>query len=339
MHNVAEARSEDDGGSMLERLGVSAEAEAVYWAMLKHPTWDVEEVAEALSLPESRVREALGFLAERAMIQPAAGRPGMLRAVSPKLGLTALLAHVEAELSERQQYFATVRASIVAVADAYDNGHERDEVVRLDGLDAVRDRLAELARTARHECATFTAGNALPPTAIESGKSLNQLALERGVAIRNIYQESSRNDPATLAYATWMASIGGRSRTVATVPMRLTLIDREIALLPLDVTDSSKGALEIRSGSMVAALCLLFDQTWELATPFGETPQLDEHGLNPQELTVLRLLNAGHTDESVGRKLGVSGRTARRIVADLMKRLGVESRFQAGAEAVRRGWL
>ena len=32
-------------------------------------------------------------------------------------------------------------------------------------------------------------------------------------------------------------------------------------------------------------------------------------------------------------------RTVRRRVADLMDELGADSRFQAGVEAVRRGWL
>ena len=38
-------------------------------------------------------------------------------------------------------------------------------------------------------------------------------------------------------------------------------------------------------------------------------------------------------------KLGLSLRTVRRRVADLMTELGADSRFQAGVEAARRGWL
>ena len=47
----------------------------------------------------------------------------------------------------------------------------------------------------------------------------------------------------------------------------------------------------------------------------------------------------GHTDESAARKLGLSVRTIQRMMSELTGRLGAESRFQAGAEAVRRGWL
>jgi len=37
--------------------------------------------------------------------------------------------------------------------------------------------------------------------------------------------------------------------------------------------------------------------------------------------------------------MGLSLRTVRRRVAELMIELGVDTRFQAGAEAAKRGWL
>lgn len=40
-----------------------------------------------------------------------------------------------------------------------------------------------------------------------------------------------------------------------------------------------------------------------------------------------------------GRKMGISGRTVRRIMADLMQRLNAESRFEAGMKAAKNGWL
>ncbi|MFB7292574.1 LuxR C-terminal-related transcriptional regulator [Actinacidiphila glaucinigra] len=54
---------------------------------------------------------------------------------------------------------------------------------------------------------------------------------------------------------------------------------------------------------------------------------------------VVRLLASGLTDEAIGRKLGLSDRTVRRIVAELMQQIGADSRFQAGVKMVRLGWL
>ena len=54
---------------------------------------------------------------------------------------------------------------------------------------------------------------------------------------------------------------------------------------------------------------------------------------------LLQQLAAGAQDEQIARRLGVSLRTVRRRVADLMSELGAESRFQAGVEASKRGWI
>ncbi|GAA2391701.1 helix-turn-helix transcriptional regulator [Dactylosporangium salmoneum] len=324
---------------MLESVGLTAEAESVYLAMLKQPLWGVDELVGALGLPEGTVRQALDLLAERALVRAGQGGPDALHVVSPQAGLIDLLAQAEAELADRQRQIELTRVTISAIAAQHDHHRRRDEIVRIEETLAVRDRLVELSRTMTTECLTFTAGSELTAEAIEAGRPLNQDALERGVAMRNVYQESVRNEPTMFAFAKWMAELGGHSRTVPVVPLRMIIVDRRVALIPIEADRPQLGALEIRSEGAVAALCLLFEQVWDYATPFGEKPRVNERGLSPQEQALLRLLDAGHTDESAGRKLGLSARTVRRIVAELADRLGVDSRFQAGAEAVRKGWL
>jgi DNA-binding CsgD family transcriptional regulator len=65
----------------------------------------------------------------------------------------------------------------------------------------------------------------------------------------------------------------------------------------------------------------------------------DEQALSAAELLLLALLADGLKDEAVARALGVSVRTVRRMVAELMHRLDARSRFQAALLAQRKGWL
>ncbi|MFK0169623.1 helix-turn-helix transcriptional regulator [Streptomyces sp. NPDC090306] len=58
-----------------------------------------------------------------------------------------------------------------------------------------------------------------------------------------------------------------------------------------------------------------------------------------RERLVLQLLADGHLDEGIARRLNVSVRTCRRIIAALMDRLDARSRFQAGVIAASRGWM
>lgn len=58
-----------------------------------------------------------------------------------------------------------------------------------------------------------------------------------------------------------------------------------------------------------------------------------------EELTIIRMLAKGLTDEVVAQRVGISKRTYRRRLKAAMRKLGASSRFEAGAAAVRKGWL
>ena len=58
--------------------------------------------------------------------------------------------------------------------------------------------------------------------------------------------------------------------------------------------------------------------------------------LSPREAECLRLSAHGNTDGDIGRKLGISARTARFHIENAKKKLGVATRVQAVAEALRR---
>jgi DNA-binding NarL/FixJ family response regulator len=48
---------------------------------------------------------------------------------------------------------------------------------------------------------------------------------------------------------------------------------------------------------------------------------------------------AGLNDGKIARRTGMSTTTVRRHIAAIVNRLGVSSRFAAGAAAHRRGWI
>jgi DNA-binding NarL/FixJ family response regulator len=119
----------------------------------------------------------------------------------------------------------------------------------------------------------------------------------------------------------------------------MILVDRRLALIPLDPSNTRKGALYVTGAGLVASMLALFDQVWQIATPLGAAHDPDRDGLSAQERALLKLLAEGRTDEAAATRLGVSARTARRMMADLMERLHACSRFEAGMKAAQRGWL
>lgn len=130
---------------------------------------------------------------------------------------------------------------------------------------------------------------------------------------------------------------GERVRVLASVPFRLGVMGKTAALISEDFGVHDGRRLVIRNSSMVGALTLLFELLWERAIP---VPGLegDATAASNQRRLLLEQLASGAKDEQIARTLGLSLRTVRRRVADLLRELGVDSRFQGGVEAVRRGW-
>jgi DNA-binding CsgD family transcriptional regulator/sugar-specific transcriptional regulator TrmB len=324
---------------LLEVLGLEPDVEAVYRQLLERPEMGVREISAHLCLPEESVRRALDDLADLRLLRPGESDEQYLT-VSPEVGLGVLLSRIELELGAQQRQLETARSSVTSLIARYGQQRHAPEIIQqLFGLEAVRLRLEQLAETARTECLSFFPGGAQRPDVMESSKPLDQMALERGVSLRTLYQDSFRNDPGTREYVHWLSTLGGETRTVPSLPMLMVLVDREVALVPLDPEDARKGALEIRSRGVVEALHVLFTRFWDAGIPWYEQDGPDSTGLSRRDRELMYLLASGHTDEAIGKKLGVSLRTVRRTVSNLMARLEARSRFEAGVLAARAGWL
>lgn len=323
---------------MFDVLGMDATTEVVYREMLVHPQDGVADLIRRLQLTEQAVLTALDTLSELALVRHSSEEPQNFHAVDPHLAAEILLARQRAELAAQQQRVQEAQAAVVQLKSEFTQEGVRDELHRLEGVDCVRDYLATLYDRVEDELLTFAPGGAQTAANVRSSQPLAEDLLEHGVQMRTVYLDSARNDPATVAHADWLAALGGRIRTVPSLPNRMIICDRKIAVIATDPDDTAAGAVVLQTAGVVSSLYALFESVWQSAQPMGATASpADAQGLSPQQVEVLRLLSLGHTDESVAARLGVSARTARRIATKLMGHLGARSRFQAGVHAVARG--
>jgi DNA-binding CsgD family transcriptional regulator len=328
---------------MLQELGLSQDADDVYRAMIARPSLGVAGLCTQLGLAEVRVREALDELVQHDLLRESRETAGALRPVSPQVALDAMVRRQEQALILRQQELAEHRAAIaLAVAEFAELQPNKPDPLcqRLVGLDAIQARLEILAAELADECLSAMPGGAQSQASLDASRPLDLNALSRGISVLTLYQDSMRNDPATFAYAQWLTDLGGQVRAAPVLPPRLLVFDRSVAVLPIDPANTRLGALCTREPGIVASLAAVFEQAWHTAVPLGATTGPDPvSGLTPLDRELLRLLGRGLTDEAVGNRLGISGRTVRRQMAALMERLGATSRFEAGLKAAQRGWL
>ena len=132
------------------------------------------------------------------------------------------------------------------------------------------------------------------------------------------------------------ARAGEQLRVIPDLPTRMFVLGstHAVVLEPLGLADEPR--ILVRQRALVEALTMLFELMWVRAAP---VPEMDFGEARPDLRRFLLQQLAAGADEQIARKLGLSLRTVRRRVADLLIDLGFDTRFQAGVEAARRGWL
>jgi DNA-binding CsgD family transcriptional regulator len=129
-------------------------------------------------------------------------------------------------------------------------------------------------------------------------------------------------------------SFGEEIRLLPELPTRMVVLAATHAILPEPLGLSSSPRVMVRQRGVVELATLYFERLWAGSAPLDEPAAPGE-----ARRFLLEQLAAGAQDEQIARRLGLSLRTVRRRVAEVMTELGAGSRFQAGVEAARRGWL
>ncbi|WP_405390572.1 DNA-binding response regulator [Streptomyces sp. NBC_01102] len=117
------------------------------------------------------------------------------------------------------------------------------------------------------------------------------------------------------------------------LPHETIIIDRRVMILAGRETPTGREYTVTTSPNLVDGVHSLIRAIWDNSADLdtylrGDAPHLDADGR-----MILEALGSGLTDESAARRLGVSLRTYRRRVAQLMAELEAGSRFQAGLRA------
>ncbi|MER5221241.1 DNA-binding response regulator [Streptomyces flaveus] len=152
--------------------------------------------------------------------------------------------------------------------------------------------------------------------------------------IRKLLSPAALADERSREHLRELADKGALVRIAATaLPHETIIIDRRFAILAGVNAPGGREYTVTTAPTLVGGVYTLFEAAWETATDLkaflrGEQPQLDA-----ESRTILRALGSGATDETAARELGMSLRTYRRRVAELLNALDAGSRFQAGMRA------
>ncbi|MEV0973556.1 DNA-binding response regulator [Microtetraspora glauca] len=155
-----------------------------------------------------------------------------------------------------------------------------------------------------------------------------------GFTVDKLLTPAALADEAARLHLHQVAARGARVRiSSAPLPHETIIIDRRVMILAGRDGPGPREFTVTTSPALVDGVYALFRAAWESATDLAAYLRGDAPHLDAGSRAVLRALGAGYTDETAARHLGLSLRTYRRRVAELMATLEADSRFQAGLRA------
>ncbi|MER5896942.1 LuxR C-terminal-related transcriptional regulator [Streptomyces sp. NPDC001876] len=323
-------------------LGLGDGELAVYEALLgpdRHgsPTG----LARSLGMTAHQVTAALDQLLERGFLHPEPAEGRLPAAVNPTTAIRNRIHLRRAQLLSASSDLEVLTASVDRLA-AQVLGRAADP--QGTGIETVRDQKAVAERVNALLASAQSEVNLLdrPPYASSAPDGMPQPLdvtdlVRRGVRVRVVVDRAGLEYPGRARGLGELAEQGVEIRVAPDLPTKLITVDRQVTLLPpTDAADPTDAALVVSDALLGNALVPLFEEVWQRAIPIapGGTEAVTE-----EDRELLTMLASGLKDEAIARRLDLHVHTVRRRISRLMAYLNAETRFQAGIQAVRKGWL
>ncbi len=318
-------------GGTVSGTRLSEDAVRVFRWVSDQGSCEASTLGATLGLPEMGVASAVAALTDLLLLRHLPEEPDRLVPVAPDAAIAALVAPREAGLRRQLAEIDRLRGELALLAPFYAEGRRRWQgrapLTEVTDLKTVVGMITEATMRCRQEVRTCHPGGGRSPALLEQAFIQDRDMLRRGVRMRTLYQHTARYHLPTQEYARRMTDEGAEVRTLSELFGRMVAFDEETVFIPHQ--DDLDAAIVIQDPSTVAYLCATFDHAWSLAEPYH--PAWTESSARDEvKQAILRLLAEGMKDEMVARRLGMSLRTCRKHIAEIMEQLGAASRFQAG---------
>ncbi len=317
----------------LSPLGISGPGEQLYRVALRRPGITLESICDILSRRLEDVHSDLQPLLELNLVSVSKDK---VFPSPPEFALGRLLNQQSQRLTEAKDALDQIRGDLNLYISEHLLGQRSEwQPVAVDIIPAAElaDVLLTLISNSTGQLAFLRPDQWFLPTGARIDVAVTE-AIANGRASRVIYPAKVIETNPENVHA--RARAGELIRILPAVPTRMAIFGAEAAVLP-EIWGSPAGSrLLIRQPAIVAACIAYFDELWGHAVT---APGFGSELAAGERTQLLELLARGAKDEQIARTLAMSLRTVRRRIASLLGELGVDSRFQAGMEAVKRGWL
>ncbi|WP_211253540.1 helix-turn-helix transcriptional regulator [Knoellia subterranea] len=292
---------------------------------------------------ESEVASALASLQRRGMVD--ASRREVIEVFPPDATLPAYAAELD------RQARAT-RSAIDGLAHMYYEARSGESGVRTSPEVSLLDTVDEI------ESAFFRAGARAESRIVRliaRSERMDRVVIRHAESIladrptttpRNlerlvVFEQSILEVEGAFSALETMRADGIDVRLTPHLAFSVLAVDRSVAVIDIShLEPGGGGSLYVQQRQLASALMDMCIGLYALSTPLPRTPSGPAlRRLTERDGQILALLAAGASDLTIARQLTISQRTVERRVRMIMDELGATTRFQAGTNAVRRGFL
>ncbi|MBT3155285.1 helix-turn-helix transcriptional regulator [Streptomyces sp. CHD11] len=286
--------------------------------------WDLDGPGEG--------EEIVTKLLELRLVQPPDNQGDRYVPVDPSAASFQLLTRSELELLERKVAIGRLRDDLARMSVLFQSSRFGSQVA--NSFDIVRSReavgllLSRAAANSSREVLCMQPGSGWSVEELGEARNRELEMLDRGVCLRVLYQHTARFDMPFRERAAKLTESGAEVRTAGALFGSLFIFDRATAYILL--SDEEGGAVVVQESSLVNFLYSCFEHVWATAKEFDIRRAETEVISRDMKQEIVKMLISGVKDEAIARRLGVSVRTCRKHIGQVMQMFGATSRFQFG---------
>jgi DNA-binding CsgD family transcriptional regulator len=155
----------------------------------------------------------------------------------------------------------------------------------------------------------------------------NRIGVVNGLRMISVYDHNGLPD----ATRTLLAAERHGTYLISVCTVQMNIVDRRFALLYGPDIDGEATVMAVSDPGCLAAAWTYWHRVMSSAYPMADTPAVVGAQLSNRQRQIMALLAIDANDGSIAAALGVSVRTVRSDIAEVMRVLGVRSRFSIGA--------
>lgn len=243
---------------MLRQLGLTEYEVKAYLALLKTEPTTAYKLGKLSGIPTGRIYDVADNLVSKGMFSVLSEKPKYLKAINPKIAVSALLTKKENEWKKSKE-------QINKIISKLEKKKIQEEPITLSkGRETYYYNILDLQNLAKKELLTIAGGL----TAVKRGVDLStasKIAIKKGVDLRMIVPLNKKNEDS----AKEMIKMGINIRSYPIKGLRLNIVDGKICILTLvdESLSYERATIRIENPVFCKAMKHLFNALWEKAKP------------------------------------------------------------------------